>query len=156
MYCFSFQLTSSDGGTRKARLEVNRLKAPNRPKSLGRKCEKRCVLRKDNPTVFLSLPEWLLVPCRSLHIQRLLGGPRLEVAGWWVAVTVRASCTGRPRHSRLSMNTRRSPLPVATILTVSGIAWLTCDDRSYFRMLVARFEGHLLTRVSIIPFTNWV
>lgn len=92
---------------------------------------------------FPSLPESLLDPCGSLYIQRLLGGPCLEVASWRVAVTVRAGRTGRPWHAGLSGKTGRSPLPVTTVLTVAGSAWLTCDDKLILGCYSSSVNSHI-------------
>lgn len=130
------------------RLEANGWKAPHQPQLFVRRCEKRCVPRRVNPTVFLSLPEWLSVPCRSFHIQRLVGGPCLEVAGWGVAVAIRTSCTRRSWYTGLPRNTRRSPLPVATIATIARFARLACDRNIHFRLQVAPFRFKLQVYIS--------
>lgn len=95
----------------------------------GKKEREGCVLGGANSTVFPSSPEWLLVPCRSLYIQRLLGGPCLEVASWRVTVTIRTGCSRGAWYSRLSRKTRRSSLSVPAVLTVAGSSWLTCGHK---------------------------
>lgn len=73
-----------------------------------------------------SLPVGFSVPCGSFHIQRLVSGPRLEVAGRWVTVTIETVCTWRARYTGQSRDTRTSPLPVSTVLTIARFAWFTC------------------------------
>lgn len=136
-------LLASSGGAvvgMLTRLEANGWRVPHQPQLFVRRCENAVCPELVNPTVFLSLPEWLSVPCRSFHIQRLVGGPCLEVAGWRVAVTIRTSCTRRSWYTGLPRNTRRSPLPIATIATIARFARLACNHKTHFRLQVAPFR----------------
>lgn len=113
----------------------------NGPHQLHERCCEKCfALRGANPTIFLSLPEWFSVPCRSFHIQRLMGCPCLQVARWRVTVAIRTSCTRRSWYTWLTRGTRRSPLPVPTILTIARFARLTCDHKTHFRTVVAQLK----------------
>jgi len=117
---------------------------PTRPRGPGKETENWCVPGRASPTVSLSMPEWPLVPCRPLHIQRLVGRPCLEVARRRVAVTVGTGVAGRPGYTRLSRNARRSSLAVPTVLTVAQFARLTWEHSIRVTMLVARYEGLVL------------
>lgn len=108
------------------RLEVNRWTEPWK-----RSCE-HCELwrmwwaqRSWSSPVSWSLLVGLSVPCRSFHIQRLVGGPCLEVAGRWVTVTIETVCTWGTRYTGHSGDTWTSPLPVSAVLTIARFAGFT-------------------------------
>lgn len=88
----------------------------------------------------LSLPVRCSVPWRSFHIQRLVSGPCLEVTGRWVAVAIETVPTWRTGYTRLSRDTRTSPLPVSTVSTITRFAWFTFVYKSHLRLLVAAFK----------------
>lgn len=77
-------------------------------------------------SVSRSLPVGLSVPCGSFHIQRLLSGPCLEVAGRWVTVTIETVRTWRTRDTGQSGNAWTSPMPVSTVLTEARFARFAC------------------------------
>lgn len=87
-----------------------------------------------------SLPVRCSVPCRSFHIQRLVSGPCLEVAGRWVAVAIETVPTWRTGYAGLSGDTGTSPLPVSTVPTITRFAWFTFVHKSHLRSLVAAFK----------------
>lgn len=84
-------------------------------------------------TVFVSLPDWLLVSCRSFYIQRLMGCTCLKVACWRITIAIRTSGTRRSRHTSLTMYSRWSPLAVTSILTIARFAGLTCSQQLLLR-----------------------
>lgn len=110
------------------RLEVNGWTEPWK-----RSCEHWAVknavsseeLTQSSP-VSRSLPVGLSVPCGSFHIQRLVSGPCLEVAGRRVTITIETVHTWRTRYTGQSRDAWTSPLPVSTVLTIARFAWFTC------------------------------
>lgn len=130
---------------------LNGSKALQWPRLLVMRCRRKnkeevVCFEGANSTVFSSPPEWLSVPCRSLHVQRLLGSPCLKVASWRVTVTIRTGCSRGAWYSRLSRETRRSPLTVPAILTVAGSSWLTCGQK-----LILGYDIHQSIHPSIYP-----